>query len=45
MKKLTLTFILIFSFGFCIHAQMGSDTVRHIVETVDGTDYTAKIIE
>ena len=45
MKKLTLTLILIFSIGFCIHAQMGSDTVRHIVETLDGTEYTAKIIE
>ncbi len=45
MKKLTLTIILVFCFGFFIHAQKGADTVRYIVETIDGTDYTATIIE
>ena len=46
MKKITLTFFLIFYFSLIIHAQMGAgaDTVRYIIETQDGNEYDAKII-
>jgi len=44
MKKIILFFSLVF-ITFHIQAQVGSDTVRYVIETIDGNEYLANILE
>ena len=44
MKKLILLFTLV-CIAFHIHGQTGTDTLRYVIETTDGNEYLAKILE
>ena len=45
MKKLVFTILLFLGMGLYVSAQHGTDSVRHIIETIDGNEYNAKILE